>query len=95
MRLEQIERSGARFALNEITGEMIEFVTGRVGTCCRTLIRGDSARPTVLCTLLFDQASIAENWQPLSNCEAVTRYKRLTGDTFSSVLAECITCQRM
>lgn len=88
MTLEKILENGARYALNEITSEMVELNPLSKQRPYRALVPGDTS-PLVLCSLLFDGNQIAENWSPLSNCEAQKRYS-----SYGSLLGGCITCQR-
>ena len=100
MTLEKILENGARYALNEITGEMVELNPLSKRRPYRALIPGDTS-PLALCSLLFDGGQIAENWSPLSNREAYTRYARYGGKFFpeglfdQQLLCGCITCQRL
>lgn len=89
MTLEQISANGTQYALNEITGEMVELNPRSKQRPYRVLVPGDTS-PLALCSLLFAGGQIAENWSPLSNCEAQKRYC-----SYGSLLGGCIACQRL
>lgn len=88
MTLEKIIANGAQYALNEITGEMVRL-NARSCRSVQVLVPGETS-PVALCSLLFDNGQIAENWSPLSNCEAQKRYS-----SHGSLLGGCIACQRL
>jgi hypothetical protein len=98
MTIEQIRANGARFALNEITGQMLEmFADGKQD---RTLIAGDTDSPKAMLSLLFDSGHIDTNWSPLPNCEARTRYERSLhpedgGLLYRHSICGCIDCKRL
>lgn len=74
MTLKAIFANGARYALNEITGQMIELYGN--GWQHKNLIPGDTILPNAMLSLLFDESHIDSNWSPLPNCEARARFAR-------------------
>ena len=77
MTLKAILANGARYALNEITGQLVELNFGSPDQH-RTLIPGDTS-PLSLCSLLFDETLVNVNWSPISNCEAANRMNSYSG----------------
>ena len=69
------------YAFNEITGQLVRLTGGR---SLFTLIPGVAATPQALCTLLFDQEAIDENWSPLGVGEASQRIDRHSRQSFAA-----------
>ena len=88
MTLKAISANGARYALNEITGQLVQLNLGSPDRY-NVLIPGDTS-PTAMCSLLFDESRISENWSPISNCEAANRI-----NSYSGTLCGCITVNRL
>ena len=91
MTIEQVRESGTRFAMNEITGQLVEFVGHANSNESLLWISGDGS-PRALCLLLFDEQSVAENWSALSLKEARTRIDAYREAT--SLIGD-LTCQRL
>ena len=87
MTLAQLANQRVQFALNEITGQLVEI--SPLPITPPTLIPGDAANPAVLCSMLFDERAIEEEWYPLTNEETAERVARQT------LLGGCIVCTRL
>lgn len=88
------------FALNEITGQLVERRLTRLtpSECQRktfTLLEGDSGSPAVLCALLFDEKEVEANWTPLSLKEVERRIVAACGRELRHDLCGCMTCTRI
>lgn len=72
------------YAMNEITGQLVKLTGGR---SFNTLVPGDIGTPDLLCTLLFDQEAVDENWSPLDVGEASQRIDRYQHAAFAAAAA--------
>ena len=72
------------YALNEITGQLVQLTGGR---SFFTIVPGVAATPQALCTLLFDQEAVDENWSPLDVGEASQRIDRYQHAAFAAAAA--------
>lgn len=71
MTLQKLKDEGALYGFNELTGQMVSFVSPTRPH--ETLLPGDSGSPMVLCTLLFDEGHVEHSWSEISFAEAVGR----------------------
>ena len=88
MTLAQLANQRVQFALNEITGQLVEI--SPLPITPKTLIAGDSANPAVLCSMLFDEQAIKENWWPVEPEEVARRF---TAE--NTLIGGCISCTRL
>lgn len=72
------------YAMNEITGQLVKLTGGRA---YNSVIPGVASSPEVLCTLLFDQEAIDENWSPLGAGEASRRIDSYERRAFAAAAA--------
>lgn len=92
MTLQQIHATGARYALNEITGALVEFTSWQTQEI-RELIPGSVTNARSICTLLFDEPSVDRSWGPICDCDARARIAAYAPT--GKLLCGCITCHRL